>query len=199
MSSDPDQPDGGLPEPELLDDEPVRRRRRGIEREAGEVRAPARARSTRVRWVWCAVVVALVIGSTAWYVDHRMRADERAALEHCERRLRTASVLSDIRMGMMVNYVRPRVAETDVSPRLHLADLMSTPAREQLPVVLRANRICWSVAIKPWHFSLVSRRSTATAYADALVALLRAVASKGSTSFRHDPPFTELRTAAGAE
>jgi len=75
---------------------------------------------------------------------------------------------------------------------------MSGPARRQLPVVRRANRICHSVEVRPWHFSLVSRRTTATAYANALVALLWAVASKGSTSFRHDPPFTELRAAAGA-
>jgi hypothetical protein len=149
--------------------------------------------------VWWAVTVALVVGSLAWYGDHRVRAGETTAVERCERRLRTASELADVRMGIMVNYVRPPVTKTDVSPHLHLADLMSTPAREQLPVVRRADRICRSVSIRPWHLSLVSRRNTATAYADALVSLLRAVASKGSTSFEHDPPFTQLRAAAGAE
>ncbi len=146
-----------------------------------------------------AVAVALVVGCLAWYGDHRVRASETAAVQRCERQLHTASVLADVRMGIMVNYVRPRVSDTQVSPDLHLADLMASPARQQLPSVLRADRRCQSVAVRPWHFSLVSRRNTATAYAAALVALLRAVASKGSTPFRHDPPFTELRAAAGAE
>ena len=199
MSSDPDQPDPGLPAPELLDDEPVRRPRRREARDPAEVRVRARRGPRRSRWVWCVVAMALTVCSLAWYEDHRLRAAETAAVEHCESRLRTASVLTDIRMGRMVNYVRPRVSQTEVSPHLHLADLMSSPAREKLPMVLRAGRICRSVAVRPWHFSLVSRRNTATAYAGALVALLRAVASKGSTSFRHDPPFTELRTAAGAD
>ncbi len=204
MSSDPDQLDPdpldpGQPAPELLDNAPVRRSRRRQERESGEAGVPARVGRRRGHWVWWAVAVALMVGSLGWYGDHRMRTDETAALQHCEHRLRTASVLTDIRMGIMVNYVRPRVAKTHVSPHLHLADLMSTPAREQLPVVRRADRLCRAVGIRPWHLSLVSRRNTATTYADALVALLRAVASKGSTSFRHDPPFTELRTAAGAE
>ena len=190
--------DPGLPAPEVLDDVPVRRPRRQQGRDA-EIRVPARTRSRRRRWVWCAVALALVIGGSAWHADQRLRAGETAAIQRCEQRLRTASVLADIRMGRMVNYVRPRVPGTDVSRHLHLADLMSPPARQELPMVQRANRLCLAVPVRPWHFSLVSRRNTATAYAGALVALLQAVASKGSTSFRHDPPFTELRAAAGAE
>ncbi len=199
MSSDPDQPDPGLPAPELLDDEPARRPRRRQERDPEAARVQQHVRPRRSRWVWCAVLLALVVGSMAWYGDHRARLGETAALQHCEGRLRTASVLADIRMGMMVNYVRPRAPHTDVSPHLHLADLMSSPARHQLPLVRRADRICRSVGVRPWHFSLTSRRNTAVAYAGALVTLLRAVATKGSTSFRHDPPFTELRAAAGLD
>lgn len=197
MSSDPDQPDPGLPAPELLDDEPVRRPRRREERDPEEVSGRRRVRPVRRRWVWCVLALALVAGSVAWYGDQRMRAGETAAVQHCEQRLRTASVLTDIRMGLMVNYVRPRPSTAAFSRHLHLADLMASPARQELPLVERANAMCRAVAVRPWHFSLVGRRNAATAYGGALVTLLRAVASKGSTSFRHDPPFTELRAAAG--
>ena len=198
MSSDPDQPDPGLAAPELLDDEPVRRPRRG-ERDPGQVRVPARGRPGHRRWAWWALALALVVGSVAWYGDHRVRADESAAVQHCEQRLRTASVLSELRMGRMVNYVRPATPASTGTQHLHLADLMASPAREVLPLVQRANRICQAVSVRPWHFSLVARRNAATAYAGALVTLLQAVASQGPASFRHDPTLVELREAAGLD
>jgi len=198
MSSDPDQRDPGLPAPELLDDEPLprRRRREGAPRER-ERRQQAGSR--RWRRLGIALALALAVGGVGWYGDHRVRAAETAAVGHCERRLSTASMLSEIRMGRMVDYVSPAARRASGSGQLHLADLMASPAREVLPLVQRANRVCEAVSVRPWHFALVARRNAATAYAGALVTLLQAVASQGPASFRHDPTLVRLREAAGLE
>src|SRR3954447_10736610 len=180
MSSDPDQPDPGLPAPELLDDEPVRRPRRGErERDRPPVAMPA-PRAHRLRWLGPVLVLLLVAVSAGWYGDHRARVREAAAVLHCEQRLSNASAMSELRMGRMVNYVRPVTSATAGYRQLHLADLMASPARDVLPLVQRANRACQAVSVRPWHFSLVHRRDAATAYAGALVTLLQAVASQGS-------------------
>jgi hypothetical protein len=206
MSSDVDQPDPGLMVPELLDDEPVRRpqrarrpprQRRGTrETEAADVVR----RRRRLGWWWPALALALVAGSLAWNADHRGRARETAAVQRCERVLGHASVLSEIRMGSMANYVRPAVDQAaGGSGQLHLADLMAPPALEVLPQVQRANRVCRAVSVRSWHFSLVARRNAATAYAGALVTLLQAVASQGPSHFRYDETLVRLRRAAGVE
>jgi hypothetical protein len=198
MSSEPDQPDPGRPAPELLDDEPAprRRRREGAPPDQGrQVRGVSRG----WRRLGLAVALALVVGAVGWYGDHRDRAAETAAVAHCERRLSTASVLSEIRMGRMANYVTPSARPAGTSGQLHLADLMASPAREVLPLVQRANRVCQAVSVRPWHFALIARRNAATAYAGALVTLLQAVASQGPASFRHDPTLVRLREAAGLE
>jgi hypothetical protein len=194
MSSDADQPDPGLPAPEFLDDEPARRPRRG-ERERGS----GDDRGRRWRWLGPALALALVVGVVGWYADHRVRTDEAAAVLQCERRLNNASVLSELRMGRMVNYVRPAAPAATGTRQLHLADLMASPARDVLPLVQRANRICRAVSVRPWHFSLVARRNAATAYAGALVTLLQAVASQGPATFRLDETLVRLREAAGID
>ena len=102
-------------------------------------------------------------------------------------------------MGRMVNYVRPAAPAATGTRQLHLADLMASPARDVLPLVQRANRICRAVSVRPWHFSLVARRNAATAYAGALVTLLQAVASQGPATFRHDETLVRLREAAGID
>ncbi len=117
----------------------------------------------------------------------------------CERRLDNASVLSELRMGGMVNYVRPATPAATGTRQLHLADLMALPAADVLPLVQRANRICRAVSVRPWHFSLVARRNAATAYAGALVTLLQAVASQGPVPFRLDETLVRLREAAGID
>jgi hypothetical protein len=198
MSSDPDQPEPGFLAPELLDDEPARRPRR-VKRGSGHTPGTEDGRGHRMRWLGAAVALALVVGVAGWYADHRVRTDEAAAVLHCERRLSTASVLSELRMGRMVNYVRPATPAATGTRQLHLADLMASPAGEVLPLVQRANRICRAVDVRPWHFSLVARRNAASAYAGALVTLLQAVASQGSASFRHDETLVRLREAAGLD
>ena len=197
MSSDPDQPDPGQPAPELLDDEPVHRPRR-LERGTPDGPVVRRRRGHRLRWVWATLALTLVVGGLGWYADHRSRTHEAAAVLRCERVLDNASVISEIRMGSMANYVRPAVhGASGGSGQLHLADLMASPALEVLPLVQRANRICQSVAVRPWHFSLLARRNAATAYAGALVTLLQAVASQGPSPFRYDETLVRLRRAAG--
>jgi hypothetical protein len=197
MSSATEQPDPGL-RPEVLGDEPVRRRRHESEPEWVEVHDP-RPPWRPPRWLWWAVAVALVVGGVAWYADHRVRAQEAAAVTRCEHRLSEASAMSEIRMGAMGNYLRPALASTHGARQLHLADLMSEPARRALPDVQRADRVCGAVAVKPWHFSLVARRNAATAYSGALLTLLQTVASQGRAYFHHDPALVRLREAAGVD
>jgi hypothetical protein len=197
MSSATEQPDPGL-QTELLGDEPVRRRKDEPEPEwilVHEPRPPWRP----PRWLWWAVAMALVVGGVAWYADHRVRAREAEAVARCEHRLSEASAMSEIRMGAMDNYLRPALASTHGARQLHLADLMSGPARRLLPGVQRADQACNRVAVKPWHFSLVARRNAATAYSGALLTLLQAVASQGRAYFHHDPALVRLKEAAGLD
>jgi len=195
MSSDTEQPDPGLPLPELLGNEPVRRRSEPEPEWAvvHEPRKPSRA----PRWLWWVVATTLLVGSVAWYADHRVRADETAAVARCEHRLSEAAAMSELRMGAMVDYLRPSMVSTHGSLQLHLADLMSGPARRVLPGVQRADQACGRVRIEPWHFSLVARRNAATAYSGALLTLLQTVASQGRAYFHHDPTLVRLREAAG--
>jgi hypothetical protein len=195
MSSATEQPDPGV-RPEVLGDEPVRRRRDEPEPEWMDVHEP-RPPWQVPRWLWWLVAVTLVIGSVAWYADHQARTRESAAVAGCEHRLSNASALSEIRMGAMNNYLRPALASTRGARQLHLADLMSGPARTVLPGVQRADRVCNAVSVKPWHFSLVARRNAATAYSGALLTLLQAVASQGRAYFHQDPALVRLREAAG--
>ena len=140
MSSATEQPDPGV-RPEVLGDEPVRRRRDEPEPEWMDVHEP-RPPWQVPRWLWWLVAVTLVVGSVAWYADHQARTRESAAVAGCEHRLSNASALSEIRMGAMNNYLRPALASTRGARQLHLADLMSGPARTVLPGVQRADRVC---------------------------------------------------------
>jgi hypothetical protein len=198
MSSATEQPDPGLPPPELLGDERVRRRHREPEPDWLEVHEP-REPWRPPRWVWWALALALVTGGVAWYADHRVRAAESVAVARCEHRLREASALSELRMGAMENYLRPTLMVTHGAKQLHLADLMSGPARRVLPGVQRADRVCGAVSVQPWHFSLVVRRNAATAYSGALLTLLQTVASQGRAYFHHGPALVRLREAAGVD
>ncbi len=196
MSSATEQPDPGLPLPELLGDERVRRPKGGRpEPEWIEIHTP-RDPWHPPRWLWWALAVALVLGGTAWYADHRVRAHDEAALARCEHRLGEASALSELRMGAMVNYLRPSLLSMHGPRQLHLADLMSGPARRVLPGVERADRVCGDVSVKPWHFALVARRNAATTYSGALLTLLQTVASQGRAYFNQDPALVRLREAA---
>jgi hypothetical protein len=154
-------------------------------------------------WVWLIVAVALVTTSLVWYADQRARREESTALARCEHRLSDASLMSEIRMGPMQNYLRPattRGTGVSGSGQLHLADLMSGTARRALPRVLRAHRTCGEVRVEPWHFALLARRSAATAYAGALITLLETVASQGDGYFQHGGvTLARLREAAGID
>jgi hypothetical protein len=198
MSSAFEQPDPGLPPPELLGDERVRRRRDEPEPEWVESHEP-RVPWRPPRWLRWVLVAALVVGGMAWYADHRVRASETVEVARCEKLLREASAMSQLRMGAMENYLRPSMMATHGTRQLHLADLMSEPARRVVPGVQRADRLCRAVSVRPWHFSLVARRNAAAAYSAALLTLVQTVAAQGRAYFHHDPALVRLREAAGAD
>lgn len=149
------------------------------------------------RWTWVALALVLVVGGLTWYADHRLRERETADLSVCQQRLEEASALSDVRLGAMANYLRPALSTTHGPRQLHLADLMAGPARRVLPGVLRADRSCRAVAVRPWHFTLVARHNAVTAYSGALVTLLQTVAAQGRAYFHDDVALIRLRRAAG--
>lgn len=186
------------PDPELLGDEPVRRIRRG-EREPAEVLDLAEPARHHARWLWLVVTMAIVIGSGAAYVDGRARAHESVAVGVCEHRLQEASALSEVRMGLLANYVQPAQRTTLGVQQLHLADLMAAHANRVLAGAQRADRVCRRVSVRPWHFSLVARRDAATAYSGTLVTLLQAVAAQGRAAFHDDATLARLRAAAGVD
>jgi hypothetical protein len=189
------------PDPELLGDESVPLPRRREEPRPAVVRARAKPRLCRSRWLWwvVATVTVLVVGTLAAYADDQGRAHESVAVGACEYRLQQASALSEGRMGLLASYVRPARRTTRGVQQLHLADLMATRAQRVLSGAQRADRVCRRVSIRPWHFSLVARRDAATAYSGALVTLLQTVAAQGRASFHDTATLARLRAAAGVD
>jgi hypothetical protein len=145
------------------------------------------------------LVLVVVAAGVTWYVDHRARASEGAALSACEQRLRNSSAHADFKLGAVASMLRPAMATTEGIQELHLADLMASPARKILPQVQRAHRVCRDVAVRPWHFSMVARRDAATAYSGALVTMLQTVAAQGRRYFRDESTLQRLRSAAGID
>lgn len=158
--------------------------------------APPRRPSRRLAVL---LVVVLLAAGVTWYVDHRSRTSEGAAVASCEQRLRNASATADIKLGAVASMLRPALATTEGVQDLHLADLMASPARQVLPRVQRAHRVCQAVTVRPWHFSLVARRDAATAYSGALVTMLQTVAAQGRKYFRDESTLQRLRSAAGID
>jgi hypothetical protein len=142
--------------------------------------------------VLVAVVLAIVIGACFTYVDHRSRVDEARALDTCRRLLHEAAVSSDLQMMAVATTTHGPLASTRGMPS-GLAGLMSRSARELLPGVVHADVVCRGVSVRPWHLTLKSRRDASAAYAAALVAELRAVASDGRVSYGEDGGLRRLR------
>jgi len=139
--------------------------------------------------------MALVVVAFAVYADHRSRVDEARALDSCRLELHDAAVSSDLQMMAVATTTHGPLASSRGAP-LGLAGLMSRSARELLPDVVDADDVCRGVSVRPWHFSLKARRDATTAYAGALVAKLRAIATDGRTSYVNDQALRSLRRAA---
>ena len=144
------------------------------------------------------VALVLVVVAIAAYADQRSRAAETRALDTCRRELHSAAVTSDQQMLAVATTTHGPLASSQGDP-LGLAGLMARSARLLLPDVDRADQVCARVAVHPWHFSLKDRRDAATAYAAALAAKLRAVASDGRTSYLDDRALRTLRRDADLE
>lgn len=198
------------PDPEQLSDEPVRlaRRRARDEPSAQDVRDDSWRREEVLdsrpgpvwrpsRWLVVTVVVMVLIATAGWYVDRQERTRETGALQGCRRQLHEASVFADTRLMAMADYLAPALAMTSGTRRAQLASNMSAAARSVLSDVERADRVCRSVSIRPWHFTLASQHRAATAYSGALVARVRSVARRGSSYYRDDTALRRLREAAG--
>jgi hypothetical protein len=138
------------------------------------------------------LVLALVLAALALVADQRSRADESRALEACRRSLHDAAVSADLQMLAVATTTHGPLSSPHGSS-LGLAGLMSRSAVQLLPDVVDADRVCRRVTVRPWHFSLRSRRNAATAYSGALVAKLRAVVANGRTSYVGDRTLRGLR------
>jgi hypothetical protein len=141
------------------------------------------------------VVLAIVVGALAAYVDHRTRVDETRALDTCRRQLHDAAASSDLQMLAVATTTHGPLTSTPGAPS-GLTGLMSRSARALLPEVVHADDVCRGVSIRPWHFSLKARRDASTAYAAALTAKLRAIAKDGRTSYIADAALRRLRADA---
>jgi hypothetical protein len=167
-------------------------------RQDSEVLEREPQRSSRL-WLSAMLVLTLAVIALGWHADKRARTHESAAVARCERQLRTASALSEGRLGILTHYVQPALRTTHGVQDLHLADLMAARASRVLLGAQRADRACRTVSVQPWHVSLVDRRNAAVAYSGALVTLLQTVAAQGPTHFRDDSLLGRLRTEAGAD
>jgi len=181
------------PESELLGDEPVRLL------EEPPPAPPAPVRSHHHRGWWVVVVALAVLAGTVGVADARARSAEGKAVARCERHLRVATGYTEQSLGLVTNYLQPTLTTNGRVQQLHLADLMSERAGTVLPRVQRADRFCRAVTVRPWHFSLVTRQSAATAYSAALVTLVQTVAAQGHAPFRDDATLQRLRDAVGVD
>ena len=141
------------------------------------------------------VVLAIVVGALAAYADHRSRVGEASALETCRRQLHDAAVSSDLQMLAVATTTHGPLASSRGAPS-GPSGVMSRSARSLLPGVVRADDVCRAVSVLPWHFALKARRDTGTAYATALAAKLRAVATDGRISYVGDETLRRLRRDA---
>jgi hypothetical protein len=146
-----------------------------------------------------AVAVALAVCALAACADQRSRADESRALDACRRQLHDTAVSSDLQMMAVATTIHPPSASRSGRAYAGLAGIMSRSARQLLPDLVGAEEACRGVSLRPWHFSLRSERDAATAYAGALTAKLRAVATDGRTSYLDDATLRSLRQAADLE
>lgn len=144
------------------------------------------------------IVLAVVVGALAAYADHRSRVDEARHLDTCRRQLHDAAASSDLQMMAVATTTHGPLASSKGAPS-GLAELMSRSARGLLPEVAHADEVCRGVSVRPWHFSLKARRDASTAYATALAAKLRAVASDGRVSYVEDGALRRLRQDADLE
>jgi hypothetical protein len=183
------------PESELLGDQPVRLPKQDPPPPAV---GPTRARSRLRPWSWLLSIV-LVAGVAGVAVDARSRSHEGVAVAQCEQRLQLATWYAERRLGLVANYLEPAVDGRGRVQQLHLADLMSARAGKVLPRVQEADRTCRRVSVRPWHFALVKRQSTSTAYSAALVTLMQTLAAQGSVPFREDATMQRLRDAVGID
>ena len=141
------------------------------------------------------VVLVLVVGAVTAYADHRSRADEARALEACRQQLHDAAVTSDLTMMAVATTTHGPLASSRGAPS-GLTGLMSRSARELLPQVVHADDVCRVVSVRPWHFSLKTKLDASTAYAAALAATLRAIATEGHISYVGDATLRRLRQDA---
>ena len=141
------------------------------------------------------VVLATVVGALATYADHRSRVDEARALDTCRQQLHDAAVSSDLQMMAVATTTHGPLASSRGAPS-GLNELMSRSARDLLPEVVHAVDVCRGVSVRPWHFSLMARRDASTAYATALAAKLRAIATDGGMSYVGDGALRRLRKDA---
>lgn len=145
------------------------------------------------------VVLAVVLGAVASYADHRSRVHETRALAACRLELHDAAVTSDLQMMAVATTTHPPTAATPGGTQAGVAGIMSRSARQLLPDVVDADHVCRRVSVRPWHFSLATRRDATTAYASALSAKLREVARDGHTAYIDDAGLRGLRQAADLE
>ena len=186
------------PESELLGDEPVRLPR--SMREVAPQRHDAGEPWRPPRWLLVTAVLAVLtalLATPLWNADRRARVHEAAALDSCRRALRSASVSSDLEMTAVAGDLRPTLAVTTGRRHGAVLGVMSNPARDVLPAVVRADRLCRAVEVRPWHVALRSQQAAAAAYSSALVARLRAVVADGRAYFRSSAGLLRLRRAAG--
>lgn len=137
-----------------------------------------------------------VVGLGAVAVDGRTRARENTEIAGCRHDLSLATDYAEGRLGLLSQYLEPPPTSNGRVPRLHLADLMSARAGEELPRIQRAERSCRKITLEPWHFSQVERQNASMAYAAALVTLLQTITAQGSTPFRDDGVMQRLREAS---
>jgi hypothetical protein len=141
------------------------------------------------------VVLAVVLGALVIYADHRSRMSEARALDTCRQQLHDTAVPSDLQMMAVATTAHGPLASSRGAPS-GLDDLMSRSADALLPAVIHADEACLGVSVRPWHFSLKARRDASTAYATALAAKLRAVATDGRISYVEDVALRRLRQDA---
>jgi hypothetical protein len=162
------------------------------------VESRPRAVSPRRRLlVACLVVVLVIVGATAWYVDGRRRVHEFSTLLRCVTVAESAWTIADARITSMASYVRPSVG---LNPSLNvqhgLYALVADEAAVGVPSLRQALHGCRSVHVLAYHSKLRAARTAYVALLQAEVDRVAATATDGSQAFADSEGLTQLRSLA---
>lgn len=140
------------------------------------------------RRTWSVVVAAgLLVVTSGWVVEDRLRDSTEVALERCRTVATEQVAATEKSLATMADYLRPGLLSVPVEARDSLYVAMSEAAVDDVPRVRRALETCRAVDATWLHPDLQQRRDDYVGYLTETVALLETVVEDGRLYYRDTP------------